>query len=468
MTTFLVIAILAGLYMSWNIGANDAANAIGTSVGSGALTLGAAVLIAAVFEFAGAFLFGSSVSETLQEGIVIIENFRDTPNILAKGMLSALLATGLWLQIASYFRLPVSTSHSIVGAIIGFGLVNGGVETLHLKTISTIGLGWVISPLLGASFAYLIFTNIRKKIFFADDPVRATKKCMPYIVAFSLTTFSTILILRGLHGVEFSTLTTLFTISAIGLISFFTTKLLLLRALPINSSPIDRAVNPSALTALNKSIKHLNRLNILSRGKLQYQTALLLEEANNLKKFLDQQEQKIATNGDFNKIEKIFARLQIITACFMAFSHGANDVANAIGPLSACIAIILNGFDGLQNQMSPYVLMLGGVGIILGLTTWGWRVIETIGKKITELTPSRAFAAELGASTTVAFASSLGLPISTTHTLVGAIFGIGIARGMYALNTKILKEILYSWIITIPAGALLSVVFFKILMAINL
>lgn len=413
MTTELVLFFLilaSGFYMAWNIGANDVANAMGTSVGSGALTLRQAILIASVLEFAGAFFLGSHVSETMQSGIINPEYFVDSPRQLLLGMLSALIGTGIWLQVASYFGWPVSTTHSIVGAIVGFGALIGGLESVYWDKVFYIGSSWVISPLLGGLLSYNLFQLIRTKIFYAKHPLEAAKNLFPYMVFAVFILLTLLLLFNSLNNVEFQ-------------FGFLEVAFL------------------SLLIGVGAAIFSKIGINYWLKGV----------------KVTDD------PKADFAIIEKMFGWLQILSACFMAFAHGANDVANAIGPLSAAMHILQTGNVALNSAVPPWALGLGGVGIVIGLATWGWRVIETIGKKITELTPTRGFAAEISAAATILAASRLGMPISTTHTLVGAVIGVGLARGIEALNFGMTRDILASWIITIPAGALTAIAVYSTL-----
>ncbi len=412
-TALLIFILLTGFYMAWNIGANDVANAMGTSVGSGALTLRQAVIIAAILEFAGAFFFGSHVSKTMQSGIINADFFSNDPRILVYGMLSALASAGIWLHIASYFGWPVSTTHSIVGAIVGFGAVVGGIDVVQWDHVGFIISSWILSPLLGGILGFYIFNLIRRKIFYALNPVESAKRLTPALVFIVVAILAIILIFEGLKNTRFhfndfekGSLVLLLALSG-AVISYFLVK------------------------------------------KISSSTELSLETHHD-----------IDSHAEFLKVEKIFGYLQIMSACMMAFAHGANDVANAIGPLSAAVAILTTGLFAVDAPVPSWALALGGTGIVIGLASWGWRVIETIGKKITELTPTRGFAAEFGAATTIVLASSLGMPISTTHTLVGAVLGVGFARGLEAVNLTTTRDILISWVVTVPLGALLSVLLF--------
>lgn len=391
-TVILIVALILGLYMAWNIGANDVANAMGTSVGSGALTLKKALIIAGILEFCGAFFIGAHVSETIECGIVNPDFFQDKPMVLVFGMLSALLAAGVWLQIASYYGWPVSTTHSVVGAVVGFGIVLGGVGSICWGSLLSIVLSWIISPLIGGVLSYSLFKFLRKKIINTSDPIKAASKIAPFLVFSVFVILSLVVFYQGLKhlNLDFSLAQSLGLALTIGLVTAIASRFLL-KELPV---------------------------------------------------------------------EKIFTYLQILSACCMAFAHGANDVSNAIGPLAAIISVLKNGVVTLNAAVPLWVLALGGVGIVVGLGTWGWRVIETVGKKITELTPSRGFAAEFGASVTILLASRLGLPVSTTHTLIGAILGVGLVRGVEALNIKTIKQIVMSWVITVPVGAILAIIFY--------
>lgn len=398
--SLLLIALIFGFYAAWNIGANDVSNAMGTSVGSKALTLRKAVIIAALFEFCGAVFFGSNVSDTLRQGIINASYFSDHPHILVNGMLSALLACGIWLHVATYFGLPVSTTHAIVGAIVGFGAIVGGTEAIYWDKVCNIGASWIISPLMGAIFSFAIFFFLRKRIFYSHNPLEATKKALPWLVSGMLIVLSVVCGQTSLIA-PFALLC--------GAGTYLACRYLKVPALAVASI---------------------------------------------------HQEQ---TNSEYFWVERIFGFLQIVSACLMAFSHGANDVSNAIGPLAAIVSILETGSTTFQTTIPHWILLVGGIGIVVGLATWGWRVIETIGNKITELSPSRGFSAEFGTALTVLIASRLGLPISTTHTLVGAVLGVGLAGGIAALNLRVMRDIIFAWIVTIPAGATLSVFCYFIL-----
>jgi phosphate/sulfate permease len=457
-TILLAFVILAGLYIAWNIGANDVANAMGTSVGSGALTLRQAVMIAAVLEFAGAFLFGSHVSETIQSGIVDSAVFKD-PIIIVYGMLASLLSAGIWLQVASYYGWPVSTTHTIVGAVVGFGVVAGGIDAVYWENVSFIATSWVLSPVIGGILSYAIFSYLRMKIFYAQEPVRAAKKITPPICFGVLFVLSLIMLYKGLSNVELKLnfFESFIVSSFVGAIGYLIAKLCL-RNVDVKPTSEDvEQYHPELSRELDKARKHLLQVQAAAKGSLLYQVTDLIESVGNVNDTLKVHSSKGHESEEYALVEKIFGYLQIMSACLMAFAHGANDVANAIGPLSAAITILTTGVITANTAVPTWALALGGVGIVVGLATWGWRVIETIGKKITELTPTRGFSAEFGAAATILVASRLGLPVSTTHTLVGSVIGVGLARGIEALDLRTTKFIFVSWLVTVPAGALLTV-----------
>lgn len=468
-TILFILVLVAGFYTAWNIGANDVANAMGTSVGSGALTLKQAVLLAAIFEFTGALFFGSHVSDTIQSGIINSSVFSGNPLILVYGMLATLTGTGIWLQTASYFGWPVSTTHSIVGGIIGFGAVIGGVDAVYWDNVGFIFVSWIASPVLGGLIAYFIFTVLRSRIFYTSEPVQNAKKLTPILVFIFMIILTVLIMFHGLENIEiqFTFLQTVFICLAIATFSSLLSYLWVRKIkVPTGSEIRHTSFNPEVIVALEKAKKHLLNAKSSSDGSHRYQLSLLGDEIDNLVSSYKQTEDPELTHTEYEIVEKIFGRLQIITACCMAFAHGANDVANAIGPLSAAINVLQTGVIALTTAIPVWQLGLGGFGVVAGLATWGWRVIETIGKKITELTPTRGFAAEFGAATTVVLASRLGLPISTTHTLVGAVVGVGLARGIEALDLRTTRDIVISWIVTIPIGAAITITTFYLLQTI--
>jgi len=455
--------ILIGIYMAWNIGANDVANAVSTSVGSKALTLKKAVLVAAIFEFCGAYFLGGKVSQTIQSGIVNPLIFEKDINIFIFGMIASLLGTSIWLNLASYFKLPISTTHAIVGSVLGFGAIIGGINAVHWGLVLSIFMSWLITPTLSGLIAYLIFILLQKKILFAFSPIDATKKYIPILSFLALSVFSFSIIYGNVTHLKVkSTFPIALVLSLIiGLIAY-TISFFLVKKIKITSCKI-AFHHPNQLFSLEKAKKHLQRTNLTSKGETKERTNQLLDEVDELIDECKEKTKYIEQSSEYFRIEKSFGYLQIITACFVAFAHGTNDVANAIGPVAAVLQTLIKNKIQFTSVIPHWILLFGAVGIIIGLSTWGWRVIETIGHKITTLTPTRGFCAEFGAATTILFASKLGIPISTTHALVGAVLGVGMAKGLSALNLKTLKDVVLSWVITIPVCAILSIIVFYIL-----
>ncbi|WP_432798904.1 inorganic phosphate transporter [Poriferisphaera sp. WC338] len=484
----IVLALAFGFYMAWNIGANDVANAMGTSVGSGALSLKSAIIVAAIFEFGGAYFVGSSVSNTIRKGIFNPADLETVyqaaaPTILAIGMISALLAAGLWLQLASYFGWPVSTTHSIVGAVVGFGCVALGPGAINWsltnKGVLQIASSWILSPVAAASVAYLLFKLIQRLIFYQKDPVRAAKKVAPYLVFAVMIVMIAVTSFKGMKafwkGQDWLTTLSNHPPSAthpaalaitggaaviIGLIGTLITAKLINRIEDEPSDNTNQFESVYVKRSIDKARKHLRRIQSNTQSAASNEASDLILQLEGLSSKIEKQTDPDRTRTALQKVEKIFVYLQILSACFVAFSHGANDVANAIGPLSAAVQTLKEGAILSKAAVPQWALILGGVGIIIGLATWGWRVMETIGRRITELTPTRGFTAEFSAALTILLASLAGMPISTTHTLVGAVLGVGLARGIGAINLNTIRDIAASWIITIPAGAGLSILFF--------
>ena len=462
----IALAIIFGLYMAWGIGANDVANAMGTSVGSGALTLRHAVIIAAILEFSGAFLAGSHVSETVRKGIIDPAIFTGDGLSFMLGMLSALLAAGVWLQIASWKGWPVSTTHSIVGSVVGFGAVYGGINAVHWDKVSMIAASWIVSPLLSATISYFIFTFILRAIFYDARPLRSAKKIAPYLVFVVITMLSLTMAFKGLKNLNLDlSLPAAFAVaSCVGLVAAIISIWLISKIKTEENSDDneERLTDPNVVKSLEKAVKHLEKVHLTAPGHMRADISDTLDEVRRLR-WESQRRYEFHTNStEYQQVEKLFVYLQILSACFVAFAHGANDVANAIGPMSAVLSVAMAGGQSIAaNAPVPlWVLALGGAGITVGLATWGWRVMETIGRKITQLTPTRGFSAEFGAATTIVIATKLGLPISTTHTLVGAVLGVGLARGIGAVNMGTIRDVVISWVITIPAGAVLAIMFF--------
>ena len=408
-TILLILACVFGFFMAWGVGANDVANAMGTSVGSRALTIKQAILIAMVFEFAGAYLAGGEVTSTIRKGIIDSEIFADQPQLLVYGMLSALLAAGTWLLIASILGWPVSTTHSIVGAIVGFSAVGISVDAVAWGKVGSIVASWVVSPVLAGTISFLLFRSVQRLILNTEDPFANAKRYIPFYMF------------------------------AVGWMI--------------------------AMVTLTKGLKHVFKdaniqLNFLQDAGIAAIAGLLVMGIGIVMLKRIQRDPAREKDNRFANVERVFAILMVFTACAMAFAHGSNDVANAVGPLAAVVNTVQQGAVTAKATMPPWILLVGGLGIVIGLATYGFKVMATIGRKITELTPSRGFAAELGAAATVVLASGTGLPISTTHTLVGAVLGVGLARGIGALNLRMITTIAASWVVTLPAGAGLAILFF--------
>jgi PiT family inorganic phosphate transporter len=398
--------------MTWGIGANDVANAMGTSVGSGAITVKQAIIIAAIFEFAGAFLAGGSVTSTIRKGIIDPTPIADNPELLVYGMLAALLAAAIWLMIATTRGWPVSTTHSIVGAIVGFAIAGIGMDAVKWDKIGQIAASWVVSPMLGGLIAMLLMLSIRKLILNADNPFESAKRWGPLYVFLVGWIVSLVTLFKGLKHLDLhlTTAESLIGATVIGVVTALIGKLM------------------------------INRVKVQPEADRDFH---------------------------FASVERVFVPMMIFTACAMAFAHGSNDVANGIGPMAAVVSIVQSGGEVAQKATLPaWILILGGVGIVAGLATMGYRVMQTIGTRITELTPTRGYCATLAAASTVVLASKTGLPVSTTHIAVGAVMGVGLVRGIGALDLRVIGNIILSWLVTLPAGAILAAVFFFILRAI--
>ncbi|MDP6231440.1 MAG: anion permease [Nitrospinaceae bacterium] len=408
-TFLLVFAIAACIYMACNIGANDVANAMGTSVGSGSLTFKQAILIAAVAEFAGAYLVGGHVSDTIRKGMLDPTIFAGDPIHLVYGMIGALVASAVWLNLASYLGWPVSTTHSIVGAVVGFGVMAGGLDAVSWSKVGKVVMSWVISPVMGGLCSFILFRFITYQIFSRRNPLLYAKKLLPYLVFMVCIILANAMFYKGLKNLhlDLSFVQAMVYAILVGVVGFFLSKVI-------------------------------------------------------VKKVPDVPKREI--HKQLDSTEKIFKYLQILTAFYIAFAHGSNDVANAVGPLAAVVAILKNGTVQMKVDMPSWILAMGGACIVFGLLIWGRRVMETIGNKITEITPSRGFCATFGAATIVLVCSKMGLPVSTTHTLVGSVIGVGFARGLPTLNLGIIQEIVISWLATVPFTAVLSAILFKILL----
>lgn len=386
----LIAAVLVGLYSAINIGANDVANAMATSVASGALTIKRAVVVAGVCDILGAVLVGSHVANTIRKGLIDPLQFSDKPTLFLFGMLAAVLGSALWVNIATYFKLPVSTTHSIIGGVIGFGLVSVGIAGIKWKVVLFVALSWIISPVFGGIIAFTIFSIIKKFILSSKEPIAQTRKIGPFftgMVGFILSLAVTFKGLKHLH-LDLPIIEALLISLCVGAGGFLLGSFLLRRYKERDTDP-------------------------------------------------------------YYQVEKMANPLQVLSAGFQAFSHGANDVANAIGPVAAIVIVIQTQKVEMQVAIPLWLLLLGGVGLAFGVYTWGYRVMETVGEKITSITPTRGFSAEFGTATTVLLCSRLGMPVSTTHVAVGNIIGVGLARGISAINLDVIKKIFSAWILSL-------------------
>ena len=403
---FIVIAVAFGLFMTWGIGANDVANVMGTSVGSGAITVKTAIIVAAIFEFAGAALAGGHVTKTIRKGIIDPTPIVGHPEVLVFGMLAALLAAGLWLMIASTRGWPVSTTHSIVGAVVGFAIAGIGMDAVNWGKVGQIVASWVVSPVLGGTVALVLMVSIRRLILNADNPFESAKRWGPFYVFLVGFVIALVTLFKGLKHLNLD--------------------------LSVPMSFVAAVVVGGIVAAIGWAL--IQRIEVDENADRDFH---------------------------FASVEKVFTPMMIFTACAMAFAHGSNDVANGIGPMAAVYGIVQSGGEVVQSSELPlWILLVGGFGIIAGLATYGYRVMRTIGTKITELTPSRGFCATMAAAVTVVLASRTGMPVSTTHIAVGAVMGVGLARGIGAIDLRVVGGIVVSWLVTLPIGGVLAAIFY--------
>ncbi|OUL17411.1 phosphate permease [Nostoc sp. T09] len=421
--TLAIVALLA-FYVAWNLGANDVANAMGTSVGSKAVTLKQALIIAGVLEFAGAVLFGHEVTETLATKVANPALFAATPQILVMGMVTVLLASGVWLQIATSRGLPVSSSHAVVGAIAGFSWVALGVGAIDWSSIGLITIGWILTPLISGAIAALFYSQIKRWILDQPNQLVQLNEWLPWLSALLLGIFGVIVLPSLTQPL------TNFLIDQFGL----------------NLPTYDIPLFTGAVAAVGLTFYSWQQLD---NSKIQHPSCA--ESAPKVQPKIQ------------NPTERLFGRFQLLSACFVAFAHGSNDVGNAIAPLAAIVYINRTGSVPIDGITIPiWILMLGGVGIVGGLAIWGKKVIATIGENIISLQPSSGFCAELATATTILLASRLGLPVSTSHALVGGVVGIGLVQNIKSIQFQTLKGIAAAWLITVPISAILSAAIFSI------
>ncbi len=399
----LIVAGILGFYMAWNIGSNDVANSMATAVGAKAITFKQAVIIAGVLNFVGAVFVGSHVTETIKGNIVNPEMI-PSPTYMLLGFLSSLLAASFFVMLSTWREMPVSTTHSVIGAMVGFGIIESGMACINWSKLAEVAASWVLSPIIGAILAFLVFKGIVKLIFEREKPSEAAKVVGPGIIGLTIVLITSSLLMKTNLGMVFG-----ITVKKALLIAVICGILGMLIAMVV-----------------------LRKIEI--KGKNEYDI-----------------------------VERIFRKLQIVTSCYVAFSHGANDVANAIGPVAGVFSIATTGVFNPKAEVPTFLLAIGGIGIAIGCVTWGHKVMKTLGYRITSLTNTRGFSVDFGAATTVLIASKLGLPISTSHTVVGAVIGVGLARGLDAVDLGVVKKIIVTWLVTVPAAAGLSAIIFLIL-----
>ncbi|MEG4218078.1 inorganic phosphate transporter [Microcoleus sp. Pol14C6] len=440
---FLQLGAMAALalYVAANLGANDVANSMGTSVGSKALTLRQAIIVAGILEFSGAVLFGQGVSETLATGVVNAQVFAAQPQVFLIGMVSVLIACGIWLQIATSRGLPVSSSHAVVGAIAGFSCVAAGINAVDWRTIGTISLTWLATPVASGALAALFYSVVKYSILDRPDPLSQMREWIPWLSAAMLSVFG-IIVLPSVVNVAL--VQTGAIAAAHDLFGW---------NLPIH----DIVIGIGSIGAIGLTLNSWKKLESVENPEGRGEKA-----------------EGISTNSSptpklpHSPIEQQMARFQVLSACFVAFSHGSNDVGNAVAPLAAIAYIRRTGsFPSEDFSVPLWILVVGGAGIVIGLAIWGKNVIATVGEKIIELQPSGGFCAELATATTVLLASRFGLPVSTSHALVGAVVGVGLIKNWKTVRLQTLVSIGSAWLVTIPIAAGLAAIIFSIAQSIG-
>jgi len=456
----LILGAIASGYMAWTIGANDVANAMGTSVGSRSLTIRQALIIAAVANLMGAVLVGGHVTKTIQSGL-IAEGVTLEPMELACGMLASLFAAAIWVTVATYLKLPVSTTHAIVGGVVGVLILIGGFETVRWSKVTEVAASWVISPTLAGLLAYAVFSLVRARIIQRPDPVRATRAWGPFIIASVFAVLALVILYKGLGDLNLdldagaAAILAAVMAALAGLMGW-----VLIRrepALRVDARTLQRAMRDrdraQVARGLAVAYSGLEQAAAASETGLREDIEEISTRISELRGAVEPVVDTRRHEPKYFLAEKVFASIQVISATCVAFSQGANDVANAIGPFAS----IREQLTGTDDSLPLWVLLMGGALIATGIATWGWRVIQTVGTEITQLTPTRGFSAEFACAATVLLASRLGLPISTTHCLVGAVLGIGLARGVQSLNWRVARSIVVSWIVTLPVAGVLAI-----------
>ena len=387
--------------MAWNIGANDVANSMASAVGAKAITIRQAIFIAGILNVVGAVFIGSHVTNTIRKGIVSTDILAD-PHVALVGALSALLAAALWVSFATWKSLPVSTTHSIVGAMIGFGIMAGGLSVINWAKLAAVVMSWIISPVFSLVISFLLFKTIVKLILIQKDAFNRALRLSPFFI---------------------------------GLAAFVVVLSFLFK------TPLGKTLAMDNWTALLVAL--------ILAGLVGYAGKTLIK--------------RFTASDQDDSTEQIFRKIQIGTSCYVALAQGANDVANAIGPLAVIYFLVNTGTVGAKVPVPIWLLLFGGIGIACGIGMAGHRVMETIGTKITTLTNTRGFAVDFAAASTVLLASKMGLPVSTTHAAVGGVLGVGLAGGIEAVNFRIVFQIMIYWVLTVPAGAVTSMIIFKVL-----
>jgi PiT family inorganic phosphate transporter len=404
------MALIIGFIMTWGVGANDLANIMSTTMGSKAISVRQAIIIAIIFEFAGAILGGGHVTETIRSGIINTGLLSHSPKILIYGMTSTLLAGATWMLLASVVGMPVSITNAIVGALVGFGAIVLGIHAIQWHTVGFIALSWVCSPAIAGIVAFLLFQLIKRSIFNSDSPAQSARRFYPFFFMLVGIVLADMTLLKGFAHFDIQ------------------------------------------LSGLSKIIITVGTAIIITLVGMHFSHKI--PKTDDLKRF-----------RQVDYVEKLFSILMAFTACAMVFAHGSNDVAIAMGPVSAVISIIHHG-GKIVGDSPTWIMWIGCFGVVLGLIMYGRKVIVTVGSSITALTPSRAFAATLAAASTVIVSTSTGIPVSATQTLVGGVLGVGLARGLGALNIAVVRNIFMSWVITVPAAAFLNILYFYIMKAI--
>jgi solute carrier family 20 (sodium-dependent phosphate transporter) len=487
-----IVGLFFAFYNAWGIGANDCANSFATSVGSKALTLKQAIIIASIFEFSGAVLLGSLVTDTVRKKIVDIDIYNDNPYALMYGMLCADLASAIWLTVATYFRYPVSTTHSIIGAIVGFSLAYGGSNAIVWKKIGFIVLSWLVSPLLAGIFSAVFFYLINTIVFNSTNPYENTSKLFPIITFLTFFINALFIIYKGSPQLDLDELPLWIAIVSSLSIGLVTSLIAHFLYLPYAQRKIEKQeqeqTEEQTENDVNRTSSYIENINHNQNDNNQndnqndnnqilehrpnYENNIELDDyiKDNKKyvMFLEKYKhektiEELHENAqDIDpRSEKLCSWIQIITACFSSFAHGSNDVANAIAPLATIYHIYKFNDITKKADVPIWILVIGGIGIVIGLATWGYKIIDRIGRELTKISTSRGFIIELGAALTVIIASRAEIPVSTTHCQVGSVIGCGLVGGIKNIQWKLVKGILFSWFITLPITGCLSALLFS-------